>query len=144
MNIPKDLKDEIWDYCRLNDIPNVDSFTLKLLKQGFTVEKFGATPQTKEVIVEKIVEKEVEVEKIVEKKVPVEKIIEKEIYITDNEEVNKLSNKVSQLNEDNNVLKKELDDKKTEISNLLSRVNELEVEIKKEKEKKRGDIYGEY
>lgn len=56
MDIPKKLKDEIWDYCRVNSISNIDEFTLKLLTQGFTVEKFGATPQTKEKIVEKIVE----------------------------------------------------------------------------------------
>ena len=69
MEIPKTLKDEIWDYCRLNNITNIDEFTMKLLRQGFTVEKFGATPSTVEKIVEKIVEKTVEV--------PIEKIVEK-------------------------------------------------------------------
>ena len=71
MDLPKNLKDEIWDYCRVNNIPNIDEFTLKLVKQGFTVEKFGATPTTK------VVEKEVE--KIVE--VPVEKIVEKIVRV---------------------------------------------------------------
>lgn len=61
MEIPKVLKDEIWDYCRLNNITNIDEFTMKLLRQGFTVEKFGATPTTVEKVVEKIVEKTVEV-----------------------------------------------------------------------------------
>jgi len=55
MEIPKKLKDEIWDYCRINNISNIDEFTLNLIKTGFTVEKFGATPSTK--IVEKEVEK---------------------------------------------------------------------------------------
>lgn len=68
MKIPSKLQDEIWDYCRANKITNIDDFTVKLIKQGFTVEKFGATPN----IIEKIVEKIIEVEKIVE----VEKIIE--------------------------------------------------------------------
>lgn len=63
MVIPKSLKDEIWEYCRVNNISNIDEFTLKLIKQGFTIEKFGATPEAKERIVEKIVE--VPVEKIV-------------------------------------------------------------------------------
>ena len=64
MELPKDLKDEIWGYCRLNDIPNIDEFNIKLIRQGFTVEKHGSTPfKPTEVIkeVEKIVEKEVEV-----------------------------------------------------------------------------------
>ncbi len=44
MEIPKQLKDDIWDYCRANNITNIDEFTVKLIRQGFTVEKFGATP----------------------------------------------------------------------------------------------------
>ena len=57
MEIPKELKDELWDYCRLNNITNIDEFTLKLLKQGYTIEKYGATPisNTIEKIVEKII-----------------------------------------------------------------------------------------
>lgn len=55
MELPKGLADEIWDYCRLNKITNIDEFTTKLVKQGFTIEKYGATPQTQ--VVEKIVEK---------------------------------------------------------------------------------------
>lgn len=48
MEIPRILKDEIWDYCRLNNITNIDEFTIKLLRQGFTIEKFGATPVMRE------------------------------------------------------------------------------------------------
>ena len=44
MEIPKQLKDDIWDYCRANNITNIDEFIVKLIRQGFTVEKFGATP----------------------------------------------------------------------------------------------------
>ncbi len=54
MEIPKELNNEIWEYCRSNNITNIDEFMLKLLKQGFTAEKFGATPTTK--TIEKIVE----------------------------------------------------------------------------------------
>jgi hypothetical protein len=59
MEIPKKLKDEIEDYCKLNNIINIDEFMLKLLRRGFTVEKYGATPASNQV--EKIVEKIVEV-----------------------------------------------------------------------------------
>lgn len=50
MEIPKQLKDEIWEYCRVNSITNIDEFTIKLLKQGFTVEKYGAVPNIKPLI----------------------------------------------------------------------------------------------
>lgn len=101
MEIPKKIKDEIWEYCRLNDIPNIDEFTLKMISQGFTVEKYGAAPTAREKIIEKTVEKivEVPVEKIVEVQVEVEKIVEKEVYISDNEEILKLTEKVSELEE---------------------------------------------
>lgn len=48
MEIPKQLKDDIWDYCRANNITNIDEFIVKLIKQGFTIEKFGATPSISE------------------------------------------------------------------------------------------------
>jgi hypothetical protein len=85
MEVNKELKDEIWNYCRTNDITNIDEFMFKCLKQGFTIEKFGATPTIKEKIVEKIVE------------VPVEKIVEKEVFISDNEEISKLKTENSEL-----------------------------------------------
>ena len=44
MEIPKQLKDDIWDYCRANNITNIDEFTIKLIRQGFTAEKYGSTP----------------------------------------------------------------------------------------------------
>lgn len=128
MEIPKELNNEIWDYCRVNSIVAIDDFIIKLIKQGFTIEKFGATPQPREKVVEKIVEKIIEV--------PVEKIIEKiiEVPVTvENEEVsNSLKNKI------------------LEVETLNSKVNELnqkldslgkELEIEKSKNKK--DIYGE-
>ena len=44
MEIPKNLKDEIWEYCRLNDITDLNAFMLKSLQQGFNIEKYGTTP----------------------------------------------------------------------------------------------------
>ena len=34
MEIPKKLKDEIWEYCRMNDIPNIDEFIIKMVQTG--------------------------------------------------------------------------------------------------------------
>lgn len=109
MTIPKQLNDEIWEYCRVNNITAIDDFMLKCLKQGFTVEKYGAAPSTPEKIVEKIVE------------VPVEKVIEKEVYITNNEEVTALTQKINEITEE---------------------LNQTKLALEEEKKKKR-DIYGE-
>ena len=143
MEIPKKIKDEIWEYCRVNDISNIDEFTLKMITQGFTVEKYGAAPTAKEKIVEKIVEKEVE--KIVE--VPVEKIVEKlvekEVFVTDENAHSQLTNKIKELESELEIkseevktqyeeIIKEKDDKIALLTNLLDI----------EKRKKR-DIYGE-
>jgi len=59
VNVPEELKNEIWDYCKLNNITNVDQFTINLLKQGFAVEKYGTSPMPPQII-EKEVIKEVE------------------------------------------------------------------------------------
>jgi len=99
MELPKDLKDKIWNYCRLNDITDLNGFMVKTLKKGFDIEVYGLLGETlnegekhlktggeqekwveKEVIVEKRVEIPVEVikEVIVEKEIikEVEKIVE--------------------------------------------------------------------
>ena len=105
----------------------------------------------KEVPVEVIkeVEKEVikEVEKIVEVKVPVEKVVTKEVYITDDEQVTELGNKIAKLEKSNktystklknaNVEKKELEKTLTELEVLLEeKPKEViqEVEVVKEVE----------
>jgi len=137
LEISKALKDEIWDYCRANNITNIDEFTMKILRQGFTVEKFGATPQTVEKVVEKIVE--VPVEKIVEK--VVEKIIEvpveKEVYITDKSGNDELIAKIKELETERDNYKKESNDFEERWKDV---VEQLKVELKK---KNKRDLYGE-
>ena len=143
MEINKKLKEEIWEYCRLNDISNIEDFTVKMLQQGFTVEKFGATPfgdgvseiKEVEIIVEKIVE--VPVEKIVEKEiikevieeVPIEKIVEKRVYITDDEEVEKLTKELELIKNDEILHKKNLKDKVSKISEKEGVIDNLEKKI---------------
>jgi hypothetical protein len=115
MEIPKELKDEIWEYCRSNDILNVNDFMLRLVKQGFTIEKFGATPNSN--VVEKIVEKIVEVP------------VEKEVFITDDASMKKLTNDLNKVNDLN--------------ISLESEVARLTKELAEEKIKNKKDIYGE-
>lgn len=123
MEIPKNLKDEIWKYCFSNDITDIDNFTLKLIRQGFTSEKYGSTPFKQQEVIK-------EVEKIVEVVKEVEVI--KEVLITDDNELKKLSEKASELESENKRL--------TEKVEALSL--ELETERSKPKETKE-DIYGE-
>lgn len=128
MELPKNLKDEIWDYCRVNNISNIDEFTLRLIKQGFTVEKFGATPPAKEKLVEKIVEKiiEIPIEKIVEKRVEVP------ITMIDTEVSENLKKYIALYEESQISLNKVIDE------NVL-----IKKQLEAEKNKKKNDLYGE-
>jgi len=164
MEIPKKLKDEIWEYCRVNDIPNIDEFIIKMVQQGYTVEKFGSTPlgtgEVKEI--EKMVEviKEVPVEKIVEvvKEVPVEKVIEKEVYITDDEQVNELSKKIQKVEKENKSLKEKVSELETKPPTIIEKevtvekivkvkdeeeIEKLKKEIEELKKKNNKDIYND-
>ncbi len=44
MEIPKDLYNDISNYCKANSISNVDGFILKLLTRAYTLEKYGHAP----------------------------------------------------------------------------------------------------
>jgi hypothetical protein len=122
------LGDEFLEYCRLNDIKDVEKLAKETFQRGFTILKYGETPygiKGSEKIVEKEVIKEVIIEKIIEKEVPVEKIIEvirevpievkgdtqiitkeviKEVTVTDNVEVERLKEENKKLTEENNKL----------------------------------------
>lgn len=66
MEIPSNINLEIIEYCKINDISDVDGFTMKMIKQGLTIEKYGSRPsqpQQEPKVIEKIIE--VPVEKIV-------------------------------------------------------------------------------
>jgi hypothetical protein len=153
VDVPQELKDEIWDFCRVNSITNLDSFTVNLIKQGFAIEKYGNSPTPPQIIekevikevevvkeVEKIIEKivevikEVPVEKIVEviKEVPVEKIVEK--IITNDSQIKELVLKIEKLEKEledskNNNLK-QIGDKEKD---LLNKVTLLEKDLELEK-----------
>jgi hypothetical protein len=156
MEIPKKLKDEIWEYCRLNDITDIDAFILKSTQQGFNIEKYGTTPfkiggKEPEVIEKEVVKvitatTEVEIIKEVPVEIEVIKEVEKivEVTVTDNELIDKLNEekdglleKTKQLEED---LKKEIE-KVGELSNsdagvikkLNQKIENLKIELELEK-----------
>ena len=147
MEIPKKIKDEIWEYCRLNDITDLNAFMVKSLQQGFNIQKYGATPfkanneveiiekeVIKEIIKEVPVEVIVEVEKIVE--VPFEVIVEKEII----KEVPVEVFIEKTLNDDEKHLKNEIIVEKRievpiEVIREVEKIVEVPVEVIKEVEK---------
>lgn len=142
MELPKNIKDEIWEYCRINDITSIDDFIIKMVKQGFTSEKYGAVPWEKEPEV-KEVEIIKEVEKIIEKVVPVEiikeveKIVEKEVFISDDEAnmelkklISKLEDEVTQLKNDYEVLNSE----KTDFEVKFKEYRDSNAKLEKENE----------
>ena len=148
MEIPKDLKDEVWEYCRLNDITDLNAFMIRMLRQGYTTEKYGPTPfkidgnSEKEVIVEKIVEVPVEIIKEVEKivEVPIEMIKEivKEVPVEIIKEVikevpiDKIIEKEVYITDDEQVT--ELTKRIQELESTPPRVIEIEKKIIVEKE----------
>jgi hypothetical protein len=110
---------EIYDFCMINGITDINKFIQECFKQGFDIKRYGLLGETgkKEVIVEKTVEVPIEVikeiEKIVEvikevpvdrvviqevvKEVPVETIVEKIIQVSDDTQINELLLKIQQL-----------------------------------------------
>ena len=163
MEIPKELNNEIWEYCRVNKITDIDGFINKMVKQGFTVEKYGATPYTTEGEIKEVeVVKEVPVEVIKEvrveviKEVPVDKI--KEVYITDDKQVKEMTEELERMKEQLGLTTEEFEKKfenqineikRLEIANSLmdgyvEKLEQLEKELKEERAKKdKPDIYKE-
>ena len=115
MKIPKKIEKEIIEYCKINNIKDVDKFIIEQVSVGFNIEKYGNAPFIKEIVVEKevpvetikeiVIEKEVPVEVIKEviKEVPVEKevikeiVVEKEVYVSDDKKITDLVEQIESL-----------------------------------------------
>ena len=116
IELPKQLKKDIEEYCKLNDIEDSTDFAIKCAKDGLTLDKYGVAPflpksQIQEVPVEKEIVKEVIKEIPVEKEVIVEKIITKEV-------------KDQHLIEEVEKLKKQLLEKENKIIEQLEKIKE--------------------
>jgi hypothetical protein len=112
----------VTEYCKLNDIENIDEFMYKCFQEGFNIKKYGLLggEVRGEVTVEVPVEVIKEVEKIVEiiKEVPVEVIkeVEKIIYTSDDTQVNEMSLKIEELNGEISIKTTEIDRIREEFS----------------------------
>jgi hypothetical protein len=130
-------RDDILNYCKMNNIGDIDLFVGQCFKQGFDIKKYGflggnSTPTEVIKEVEKIVEveviKEVPVEKIIEKEIEVikeiEKIVEviKEVPVEVIKEVEKVVTKIEYIND------------KTSENELVLKIHDLEELISKKDE----------
>jgi len=144
---------EIYDFCMVNGITDINKFIQDCFKQGFDIKKYGLLGEQekrveipveviKEVPVEKIVEKVVEVTKeipvdrVVEviKEVPVEKIV----TIYDKTDDSELLLKIQQLNEEISIKDIEIDNIRKEFS---TKTQEMENIFQNEMSNKDKELY---
>ena len=146
MKVPKKIKDEIWEYCRLNNISDIDTFMLKTLQQGFNIEKYGTTPfkiggKELEVIEKEVIKvitatTEVEVVREVPVEIEVIKEVEKivEVTVTDNVLIDKLNKEKDNLGGEITKLEKSLLEERKKVHELSNSdagvINSLNQKIK--------------
>jgi len=145
---------EVYDFCYLNQIMDVNSFIDECFKQGFNIKKYGLLGKTlndgekdlktgivgekqveieviREIRVEVPVEVIKEVEKIVEiikevtVEVPVEKIVTKIEYISDKTSENELLLKIQQLEDNIFHLNGEIDTEKQKFSTKTTEMENI-------------------
>ena len=156
MKVSKKIKDEVLEYCKLNNISDIETFMLKALQQGFNIEKYGITPFKiggkelevieKEVI--KVITATTEVEVVREVPIEIEVIreVEKivEVTVTDNELIDKLKEEINKLGGEITKLEKDLDGERDTVKDLSNsdagvikslkqQIKNLKVEIEIEK-----------
>tara|TARA_R110002020_G_scaffold113236_7_gene260347 strand:- start:16046 stop:16639 length:594 start_codon:yes stop_codon:yes gene_type:complete len=146
MKVPKKIKDEIWEYCRLNNISDIDTFMLKTLQQGFNIEKYGTTPfkiggKELEVIEKEVIKvitatTEVEIVREVPVEIEVIKEVEKivEVTVTDNELIDKLNKEKDDLGGEIIKLENSLEKERKKVDELSNSdagvINSLNQKIK--------------
>ncbi len=148
-------KNDILNYCKSNNIEDVDLFISQCFKQGFDIKKYGFLGKSHnedekhlitEVIVEKRIEIPVEVIKEVEKiievvkeipietikevekivEVPVEKIVTKIEYICDKEGENELLLKIQQLESEKKIFSTKIEELESELVVFSTKMTEME------------------
>ena len=145
----KDNKD-VYEYCRLNGITDINKFIQECFKQGYDIKKYGLIGNTggieeKRVEIEVIREKRVEVpvevikevEKIVEvpieiiKEIPVDKVVIKEVV--KEIPVEKIVTKIEYISDNSQVeeLLKKIEDLESDKKIFSIKIEELEEENKK-------------
>ena len=82
INLTTSQLKSVQEYCKLNNIEDIDKFISKCYTEGFNINKYGLLGDDKEPnVIEKVVVKEIEVIKEIIKEVPVEVIKEVVKYV---------------------------------------------------------------
>ena len=97
MEIPKELLEGIKQYCKANNIVDVDKYIVKIIRQGHLIEKFGSTPFNKE---PEVIIKEVIVEKTKKQPTKSKKVETKKKEVTPKEKSVKIDKNVKIDNKD--------------------------------------------
>jgi CBS domain-containing protein len=145
---------EIKQYCDSNGIEDVDGLVNKMLTRGFSIEKFGETPnkpskepKVVEKVVEKIVEKPVEVIKEVE--------VEKIVKVSDDAKVEEVIEEMNKRDDEHKELINTFKDNRKTQTQQIMRLNkekdlmredfETKIKVLEEKLKdcSKKDMYGE-
>jgi predicted RNase H-like nuclease (RuvC/YqgF family) len=156
---------EIYEFCMLNGITDINKFIQDCFKQGFDIKKYGLLGKTggedeKQVEIEVIREKRVEIpvevikeveiikeipievikeiiiEKEVIKEVPVEKIVSKIEYISDKNTENELFEKIEQLVKEKQEFSIKLEESQKEVQIFSTKITEMENIFQNEMSKK--------
>lgn len=120
---PLILGNEFIEYCKLNNITDIEKTAKDVFNRGFTILKFGEIPTGKKTIerVEVPIEKIVYVDKVIEKIIEVEKIVEVPVeVIRQGETITKEIIKEVINNEEIERLQKENLELKTELNNITT------------------------
>lgn len=139
LTLNKQSQKDLTDYCKLNNIEDVEMFFQQCFKQGFDIKKYGLIGENNERVIEYI-EKEVPievikyVEKEIIKEVPIEiikeiekeVIVQKEVPIEIIKEVEKPNDKMGMLQETLMKLRKEIGEKDKTITELNNKIEQLE------------------
>ena len=148
LNINSKYEYDIQQYCKLNNIEDVNLFVTQCFKQGFDVKKYGFLGNSlnegeKHLITEVIVEKRIEIPVEVIKEIPVEvkvieyvdrevikevivevpkeKIVTKIEYICDKDSENELLFKIQQLNFEMSKKDESIDELRRNLDEVLDR-----------------------
>jgi hypothetical protein len=120
---PLILDKEFIDYCKLNNITDIEKTAKDVFNRGFTILKFGEIPTGNKTIerIEVPVEKIVYVDKVIEKIIEIEKIVEVPVeIIKQGETITKEIIKEVINNEEIDRLQKENLELKTELNNITT------------------------
>jgi predicted RNase H-like nuclease (RuvC/YqgF family) len=142
----------VLSFCELNKIDDTDKFFKKCFQSGFNIEKYGLlgnslNDEEKHLKTDGIEEKHTEIEVIVEKRVevPVEVIkevekivevikevpVEKKVYITDDSQMEKLTQEIERLQKLKEIHDLDQENSHKELFELIKKVKELEKELDK-------------